>query len=665
MVRMPNHGFSELENLKKTWDLFVSSGLVPQEKIRPLIYQSWLRCKQLRVNPYQTSVHKFLDPQAVAEKLNENMDLINIALPIMNKLYEFVKGSGFLVTITDSECYLLEILGDLDLKKSAAKGNFKIGANWSEQHAGTNAIGTAMFCNEPLQVFAYEHYCKCSHRWTCSGAPIHDPADNKIIGILNMTGRYENVNSHTLGMVYAAVHAIENEIALRNAWMSCEVANSQKAKIIDSIGDGIIAIDQTGKITQLNNISCHLLGFDKNIILNLNQNIKDMLGPQNSALYGIFKQEKEVTDQQINIVNIFSRQKYSCTATSRLIRSECNTDKGKVVLLCEIKRAQKLASQLLGNKAYFTFEHLIGQNDRFLQAIDMAKSAATSSSSVLLLGESGTGKEIFAQAIHSASPRRDGPFLAINCSGMPRELIGSELFGYIEGAFTGAKKGGNPGKFELADGGTLFLDEIGDMPLDLQSVLLRVLEEKTVTRLGSGESIPIDVRIISATNKNLWEEVKFGNFRDDLFFRLNVLTIKIPPLRERKEDIYLLMHHFINKLALQQNKEISYISPDAVEILCAYNWPGNVRQLQNILERMINITKDRNLTVDHLPEEIKNSAVRTSGSYNILEVKEKDVIINLLVQHNRNLSKVAKELKIARSTLYRKLAKYRLDKVSF
>jgi transcriptional regulator with PAS, ATPase and Fis domain len=282
------------------------------------------------------------------------------------------------------------------------------------------------------------------------------------------------------------------------------------------------------------------------------------------------------------------------------------------------------------------------------------------------MGESGTGKEIVAQAIHNASSRKSGPFLGINCAALPRGLIESELFGYTEGAFTGAKKGGNPGKFELADGGTLFLDEIGEMPLDVQAILLRVLQENSIVRIGGREIIPINVRIIAATNKNLLDQVKMGHFRNDLFYRLNVLTITIPPLRERSEDITILSYHFLDKVNQRLGKNVSVISDEVLRLFYNYNWPGNARELQNIIERSVNITNGNTVLPSSLPDYVLNTAKLSNGNYvplsDLLSISEyeKQLIVSLLHKHQGNRAKVAKHLGISRSTLYRKFKEYNI-----
>lgn len=304
------------------------------------------------------------------------------------------------------------------------------------------------------------------------------------------------------------------------------------------------------------------------------------------------------------------------------------------------------------------------------ETVEVARMAARSSSNVLIEGESGTGKELFAQAIHNASRRSAGAFVAVNCGAIPRELIASELFGYTEGAFTGAKKGGNPGKFELADGGTLFLDEIGDMPLEQQVALLRVIQDKSISRIGSNQVIPVDVRIICATNKNLLELMQTGRFRQDLYYRLNVINLRILPLRERKEDIPLLFEHFLQ----QMNQEVSQLSrKDFIERLLSYDWPGNVRELQNTVERMVHLEHmpDRSWH-NHIGQNMMLPAGQNSGSdvsiqqanarfKNEQVEQQRRLIIRLLEIHQGNVSKVAKEMGISRSTLYRKMKELSFD----
>lgn len=313
----------------------------------------------------------------------------------------------------------------------------------------------------------------------------------------------------------------------------------------------------------------------------------------------------------------------------------------------------------------YTFDSILTQNPKMEYLKKLARTAAQSNSTVLILGESGTGKELFAQAIHKASYRKFGPFIPINCAAIPRELLESELFGYEGGAFTGAKKKGKPGKFELANGGTIFLDEIGTMPLEMQAKLLRVLEAREFERIGSNEKITLDARIIAATNENIEEAVEKGNFREDLYYRLNVISIDIPPLRERKEDIPLLARHLLDNLCNELDTERKQLKNRTIEILKEYKWPGNIRELRNTLERAITISSGTDILPEHLPERILNN-VLSGETYQedilplkeLIEKAEKEAIINAIKISKGNKTLAANRLGIHRTALYKKMKKY-------
>ena len=312
---------------------------------------------------------------------------------------------------------------------------------------------------------------------------------------------------------------------------------------------------------------------------------------KNGDFFRLIEKNQPLIDVEVRIFSDGDAKDY--TLTSNPILSNNGELMGKVIILNEIKRAKMLVTKMIGAKASLRFEDICGMNPGFLETIRQARMVSQSNSNVLLLGESGTGKDIFAQAIHNASKRRNGPYVAINCGAIPRDLISSELFGYTEGSFTGSKRGGNQGKFELADGGTIFLDEIAEMPLELQSALLRVIEDKSIIRIGGASVRPVDVRIIVATNKNLKEEVRKGNFREDLYYRANVFSIKMIPLRERLDDIPLLIDYFINKHSEIMEKEIDRFDERVTGIFMNYPWPGNVRELQNVIERMMKLFPDQ------------------------------------------------------------------------
>ncbi|MCL6635411.1 MAG: sigma 54-interacting transcriptional regulator, partial [Peptococcaceae bacterium] len=307
-----------------------------------------------------------------------------------------------------------------------------------------------------------------------------------------------------------------------------------------------------------------------------------------------------------------------------------------------------------------------GRSPRIEMLKAVAVKVARSASTVLLLGESGTGKELFAHAIHNASPRCLGPFVRVNCAALPENLLESELFGYQEGAFTGAKKGGKTGKFELADGGTIFLDEIGDMPLNMQAKILRVLQEREIERVGGSRPVKVDVRVIAATNRNLEEMVRKKQFREDLFYRLNVVTMEIPPLRERVEDIPLLVDFFLKKLARRLGCGRKKMSGDALAVLLHHRWPGNIRELENVLERALNIMEGDTVTPACLPYYlVKNDLAGAAGQIGplkeALEAYEKAILERALALAGGNKLTAARMLSLSKSTFYEKIQRYNLN----
>jgi transcriptional regulator with PAS, ATPase and Fis domain len=335
---------------------------------------------------------------------------------------------------------------------------------------------------------------------------------------------------------------------------------------------------------------------------------------------------------------------------------------GKILVLTEKQRFYRLMHKLAGNSAKFAFSDIKGNAPELLKQIKLAQVASKTDSRILITGESGTGKELFAQAVHNLSPRNNGPFVAVSCATLPRELIEAELFGYQEGAFTGAKKGGRVGKFELADKGTLFLDEIGLMPLDMQAKLLRVLQANEIIRLGDTEPRPIDVRVVAATNQDLFAQVRDNEFREDLYYRLNVVEIAIPPLRRRVEDLETLAEHVLARVASQLGLGRIEISEKAFRILRSYNWPGNVRELENYLERACILSEGNVILPDHLPLRLRvREGKSTPGPIRTLQEEERGVILSALSESRGNISQAARLLGISRSTIHRRIKAYGVD----
>ncbi|TGE38304.1 sigma-54-dependent Fis family transcriptional regulator [Desulfosporosinus fructosivorans] len=637
-----------------TWKNFVERGITDAVVTRPEIMESWQRCRVLDVDPYDGIGKDRLGHSELQQLFISNSQLVEVAKPFMHTVYQSVQGSGFMVVITDKEGRILHTCGDTGiLDKAASTIQFIKGTNWSEQAVGTNAIGTALVINKAIQISGPEHFCQSHHYWTCSGAPIHNYL-GEIIGCFDISGPAEYVYLHTYGMVVAAVEAIENQLRKEVIQEEKNRAYELLSAVTESVTEGLLAVDNEGRIIHINLAAQKMLRFShKNVT---GEFLNSLLGSQNN-LTDMFVHHPWKTDAEM--VLELSGESIQFTCSSRPITQGDGSISGVVFTLLEINKVRRLVNRMVGATARFYCKDIIGESEVMKKALKLIFVAANSRSNVLLTGESGTGKELFAQAIHNHSGRSDGPFVAVNCAALPRELIQSELFGYNEGAFTGAKRGGNPGKFELANEGTLFLDEIGDMPIELQVNLLRVLQERKITRVGGNKEIPVDVRIIAATNKNLLKDIEEGRFRQDLFYRLNVFSIHIPPLREREEDIELLTMYLIRVFSESLGKQIKGADTEFLQAIRNYSWPGNVRELQNAVEFAINIAEEDYLTVKELPRTVVSypRLIRTEGKViSLLEV-ERITVESTLNQFNGNITQTAKALGIGRNTLYDKLKK--------
>lgn len=371
--------------------------------------------------------------------------------------------------------------------------------------------------------------------------------------------------------------------------------------IISNMSDGVIIISRQGEIEFINQTLKIMLGRTS---VDIREQLSyEKLVADNKNLEKMLTKKQAFRDEEI-VLTIEGREMQFLATGTPIEDPDGTTHKG-ILMLKPLAEVHRLVNRYSISPARFCFDDILTRSEIMRDTIELAKAASQNKSTILIQGESGTGKEMFAQSIHNQSRYADGPFIAVNCGAIPRELVGSELFGYVEGAFTGARKGGSPGKFELAQGGTLFLDEIGDMPLEQQAALLRVLQEKQVCRLGSSKAIPIDVRVICATNRDLYSEVQKGTIRKDLYFRLNVISLRIPPLRERPEDIDLLLKHFLVQGDPQWLEHIHAIDPVVWDLLKRYSWPGNVRELQNFAERIQFAVNDYVIRPEDLPLEIQ------------------------------------------------------------
>lgn len=641
------------KELDTLWERFVTnaSDEVVSKSIRNSILASWKRCQSTGVDPKQTQTKPTLTFPELNALLKES-ELFQAAKPLLDDLFYKLTGTGYLAALADQNGQLIYLKGDPAIIHEAEKMNFAHGMDWSENTAGTNAIGTSILTKNPIQIFSAEHFCQGCHPWTCSSAPIIHPFTKEVIGAIDFTGLRDDAQPHTLGLAISVAKAIEMELSHVYMKVNQFLSESFYKAIQKWKNNQILIINHAFFIA---NATSALTSFFK---LSTGRSIENVPGFQSLAselVLFVKSPDKYHMLQEIII------QDFTVTSIEPIFFQ--GTIAGYMVILKDTKQKEPPSSLPILKSG--TWTELIGQSKVFLSALSICRKAAVSNVSILLLGESGTGKEKIARMIHQSSRRADKPFIAINCGAIQKELIGSELFGYEGGTFTGAAKEGKKGKFEEANGGTLFLDEIGEMPLELQVHLLRVLQEKEITRLGSSKTISVNVRIVAATNQNLYDLCKKGLFREDLLYRLNVVTVTIPPLRERMDDIPPLTAFFLHQFSKLYDKTLLSLSDETLAHFHVYHWPGNIRELQNILEHAAIFSDSSIIHLNNLPgyfiEKLQTrtySVQQHEGSY--IENEEQKILLRFLEETGWNLSAVAKKMKIARTTLYRKLKKYQI-----
>jgi len=642
----------------------IASGKFNHCGLQPEIAESWERSYASTVNCHIGS-HLYINP--LDDENLKNFELKDIAMPAMINVYKLTKGSGFQLLLTDAKGLVVEHLPPQD----ALLFN-----NWNEAILGTNAVGTAIKIKKAIQISGAEHYRHELRSLTSSAVPIYDQKGG-VIAVLALIGPKCEDHSRVLSMLYKAVKSIVYKWEVYQKNRQLLTYNTLLTNIINIMMDGIIIVADTGIIEQSNPAAARILAKEG----------QDLSGADLRTIL----EGQAILDKMLNVGTPFTdvelffdspTKRIHCLASGQSSRDDKGNITGGIIVLHSIDKVHRMVNRVYGTRAEINFNDIIGSSNTIKATIHIARIAANNISNILLDGESGTGKEIFARAIHNESLRRKGPFVAINCGAIPRELVGSELFGYVDGAFTGARRGGKPGKFEMAAGGTLFLDEIGDMPLEQQVVLLRVLQEKLVARIGDSKEIPVDVRVICATNKDLLQEVEKGNFRQDLYYRLNVILITIPPLRDRIEDLSLLINNCLEKLD-KQSTVSNLMNTSVMQYLSSYYWPGNVRELQNVVERLAIIADTRSITIADLPQEIRtckntipvkdklNFTVTdlhesyTNKKKQLIAKQESEQILAMLKKLHGNLSEVAKAMGFSRTTLYRKLEIYNISKDSW
>lgn len=641
--------------LEKAWMKFFETGFIDTKILRPEIAASWERCRFAGILQEDPWADEELEERELELRRERLGDVLKIAKPFMETLYKAVGQSRMILRLTDREGWVLGSYGDQSMLEENRHLRLHSGCNVSESAIGTNGIAISLLEDRSIQVMGAEHYHRAFHNWTTSASPIHDE-NGEIVAVFSMSGDYDLVHPHTLGMVMASAEAIEHELALEAAHLEAKRASKHYLAIMESIREGILCVDSSGDITEINHFARKYLGYSE----------KDILGQKLETLIEAEKLKSYInmvkSSGKMDEVEVFLRKKngkkVSVLVNMTPISQIQGGKKEAVLTFRESKRVHSLVNKIFGATAIYTFNDILGDSREIRQAVEMARRVADSDANILLYGESGTGKEMFAQGIHNASRRKNQPFVFINCGAIPRDLVASELFGYVEGAFTGARKGGQPGKFELSDGGTLFLDEIGDMPLDTQAMLLRVLETRQVVRVGGYDVLPVDVRVIAATHKDLKTEVEKGNFRSDLYYRLNVMPIHTPALRERRSDIPRLIDNFYRQFNKKEVERLP-ITDSFYRVMSNYDWPGNVRELQNVMQMMVSLAAGAPLEERLIPNYIRQDA---HHEISIIEERvqplteiERQAIIRALTVCRGNVAQAAKALEIGRATLYRKM----------
>jgi len=634
------------------------------ELVRPEIVESWLRCSKHGHLLADMNPGPVLDRSAFEELLEKNELFLNAADSIIAQMKDLLENVECMILLTDNQGTILRIIArenSIFTQRNKIYGLVP-GVIWNEKTIGTCAHGISLLHMTPIQIFGPEHYRGIFDHCFCSSAPIFD-GNNELMGTLSIVCRDSNLKSLPfLGLVISMARSIQSELQLA---LKSQMVNA----FLETTDEVIVTIDKRGFITEANLAAKKVFNCQNQNLIG--KQMTDVLGNQ-PLLDTVLKTGKPVVDAKISIEHL-NLEMHLLSAYP--LKAANGKQSGCLLRLKIVNKERKPLSENMSSDSEFTFAQIADSSPQLAKTIDLAIKVARMDANVLIQGESGTGKEVFARAIHQAS-RPNGPFVALNCAAIPKTLIESELFGYERGAFTGAERQGKPGKIELADGGILFLDEIGDMPLELQSVLLRVLEEKKVMRIGSRQYQSIDFRLIVATNKNLLDLVANNQFRADLYYRLAVFKIDIPPLRARKSDIMKLARKFINDIAQKQQIPEPAVSNAAKYCLLQYDWPGNVRQLKNAILYAVNFSSNGVIQVEDLPEEIRQSVSSDSWKSKAklkltsqeqikkskLSIKEmeKGAIIQVLLQTGYRMSEAAKILGISRSTLYRKIKEYNL-----
>jgi transcriptional regulator of acetoin/glycerol metabolism len=645
-------------SVTSAWERLVHDGESRPQTVRRVIEDSWHRCVESSVDPGADRAPPPLEESRLFEFRARNARLVDASLPLIEETREFLSQCGTIMLLTDPGGMILELAGDSRIFEPAGEVRLIPGCDWTELTCGTNAIGTALALQHPVQIHGAEHFCAGIKGWTCSATVIRDPVDGTVLGVIDLSGMTQRYSQQSLALIVSIAGRIESRLEKRALERRLNLI--ERCMIYRDGTDGMAVVDERGRLVRANSqatVAFARLGVSEGLA-------KAFPVPDIAAIaQGVVPRHAPDWLHRVQIETI----------------KEGGDTLGYLLVAATASRRPTLRPDALSQAQYQrapAFSRIVGNSAVLRAALQRAQQLAQAPVPVLLLGETGVGKELFAQGIHQASAMADGPFIALNCGGLSRDLLASDLFGYAEGAFTGARKSGVIGKIEAANRGTLFLDEIGELPLDIQPHLLRVLEEGELYRLGENYPRKVSFRLIAATHRDLRAEVAEGRFRMDLYYRLAVTLVAIPSLRERQDDLPDLIDHWLRALSERYGLGELVFDDEAYECLLNYRWPGNVRELRNAIEGALLTARDGIITVNDLPPEIGTPpiAAGSAGAVPVacyprsasvqrvpsLEMAEAESIRFAIQQCQGNLTLTAAQLGIAKSTLYEKIKKYQM-----
>ncbi|MEP7295117.1 MAG: sigma-54-dependent Fis family transcriptional regulator [Burkholderiales bacterium] len=634
------------------------------------ITRSWTRClNEYRLHPDHPRGPAVIENAALEGRRERHADVIDCARYEMTTLFQQLADADSAVVLTDTDGVIIHMVSSPDFAAEVAPLGLRAGGLWSEAEAGTNGMGTCIALAAPVSIRREDHFFTQFSQLTCSAVPVYDPS-GEIAAVLDVTSRSGHVQQHLLVLLGMTARMIENRLIDQRFRNAHPLHFHSRPEFVYTLHEGKLAVDDDGRILAANRSALFQLGLpsmedirSRRIEDLFQTSLEDML--QRSMSSSFHPVVTYRANAALRFFAVARRPASSATAPMHPVSAT-----GAVGLVHPsvslVKAAARPIVARVGASSAATFK-----DPRLVAHLETARRVIARQTPVLLWGETGSGKEVFARAVHEASPHGHGAFVAVNCASLPETLIESELFGYRAGAFTGAQRTGRRGKILQADGGTLFLDEIADMPLDLQARLLRVLDERQVTPLGTEDTHPVDFQLISGSHRNLPALVQEGRFREDLYYRLAGIELELPALRDRS-DKRELIHDVLKAEAGGEGR----LSADAERLLMAYAWPGNIRQLRHVLRSAAALADARLITREHLPTLVVHPgaphgpAPVAAGAgeeaappvkLNPIQTNERQVLLQMLEQQRWNVSNVAKALDVSRNTLYRKLHKLHIE----